>query len=104
MSNKLVPVGQFLDMARGKVPAMPKPAPEPAFRANIINSSDITNNCAFVTAPCRQREFGNRNCVVLAMVGPNGGTRAVGALGIKEARELIDQLRAAIEAVERNQR
>lgn len=104
MSNKLIPVNQFLAMARGKLPAVSKPAPEPAFEADIINSSDITNNCAFVSATCRQREFGNRNCVVLALVGPNGGTRAVGAMSVDGARDLIAQLHAACAAVEGNRR
>lgn len=97
MTNKLVPVGQFLDMVRGKAPAVSRPAPAPAY------AGDMIDNCAFVAAKCRQREFGNRNCVVLAMVGPNGGTRAVGAMDIKQTRDLISELLAACHAVETNQ-
>ena len=103
MKNQLVTATEFLARALTPLNEPRKPALDvfqaPGRPAAIAYQAD--KNTAFVSAVCRPHEFADHDCVVLALVGPKGGTRGLGALNLEQAKDLQAQLAEAIRRLER---
>lgn len=95
--KSLLPVREFLQLAQSTQRPVAQVEPAPA----TTSYYNVSTNCAFVSGSYRQHEFSDRNCIVLAMAGPRGGTRAIGAMTLEQARDLHQQLSEAILALEK---
>ena len=110
MKNMLVTASEFLARAQNATQsALPVASRDIEPKLQVFAASDRPaaiayardKNTAFVSAVFRPHEFADHDCVVLALVGPKGGTRGLGTLNLEQARDLQAQLAEAIRQLER---